>query len=69
MNNENQNIKERTTRVAISEMNMKRVNIIKNLILDEVELMNEREAIYYIVNKAIEKYYKSDEIQNKIKEL
>lgn len=69
MNNENQSTRERSIRVAISDMNMKRINIIKNLIPEEVELMNDREAIYYIVNKAIEKYYKSDEIQSKIREL
>lgn len=63
------NEKEKIAKIAISDANLKRVNIIKTLIFDEVALLNDKEATSYIVNKAIEKYFKSDEIQKKMQEL
>lgn len=61
--------KEKSTKVVISDANIKRINIIKTLISDEIELLNDKEATSYIVNKAIEKFFKSDEIQKKMQEL
>lgn len=62
-------VREKSFRVSLTDTNIRRINLIKTLINDEVELLNDKEAVSYIINKAIEKYYKSDEIQKRIQEL
>lgn len=61
--------KEKNYKVNIDETNFKRVKIIKTLLDEEIGLLSEKEAISYITNKAIEYYFKSDEIQKEIKNL
>ncbi|ADR19977.1 hypothetical protein [Calditerrivibrio nitroreducens] len=61
--------KEKSYRVNVNEVNMKRITIIKALFSEETETLSDKEAINYIVNKAIENYFKSEEIQNKLKNL
>lgn len=61
--------KEKIYRVNVNEVNMKRITIIKALFSEETETLSDKEAINYIVNKAIENYFKSEEIQNKLKNL
>jgi len=61
--------KEKNYRVSVNEQNMKRINIVKTLLAEETETLSDKEATSYIVNKAIESYFKSDEIQEKLKNL
>ncbi|MGB9763575.1 MAG: hypothetical protein ACPLW7_06290 [Minisyncoccia bacterium] len=69
MADESTNITEKVLKVSLNETNAKRVNIMKTLLSDEVILLSEKESINYIVNKAVEKYFKSEEIQEKMKQL
>lgn len=61
--------KEKLYKTNINEINFKRIKIIKTLSEGELDLLSEKEAISYITNKAIEFYFKSDEIQKEIKNL
>ncbi|MGI6722770.1 MAG: hypothetical protein ACOX39_00145 [Arcobacteraceae bacterium] len=51
-------------RVNIESKNLKRIKIISTLIEDEVNDMNEKKKLDYVINKAIESYYASDEIKS-----
>lgn len=61
--------KEKMYKANINEINLKRIKIIKTLSEGELSLLSEKEAISYITNKAIEFYFKSDEIQKEIQNL
>ena len=50
-------------RVNISAKNLKRVKIMATLLENEVKGLNEKKKLDYIINKAIESYYSSDEIK------
>lgn len=49
-------------RVNIDIKNIKRTKIISALIEDELNGLNEKKKLDYIINKAIKAYYNSDEI-------
>jgi hypothetical protein len=51
-------------RVNIETKNLKRVKIISTLLEDETNGMNEKKKLDYVINKAIESYYASDEIKS-----
>ena len=51
-------------RVNLDTKNLKRIKIITALLEDEVNDLNERKKIDYVINKAIESYYNSDEIKS-----
>ena len=50
-------------RVNLSAKNLKRVKIMATLLENEVKGLNEKKKLDYIINKAIESYYASDEIK------
>ncbi len=51
-------------RVNLDMKNIKRMKIISALLENEVDGMNEKKKLDYILNKAIESYYASDEIKS-----
>ena len=51
-------------RVNIDTKNLKRIKIISTLLEDENNGMNEKKKLDYVINKAIESYYASDEIKS-----
>lgn len=51
-------------RVNIDTKNLKRVKIISTLLEDETNGMNEKKKLDYVINRAIESYYASDEIKS-----
>lgn len=51
-------------RVNIDTKNLKRVKIISTLLEDETNGMNEKKKLDYVINKAIESYYASEEIKS-----
>ena len=51
-------------RVNLEVKNLKRVRIISALKEDELNGLNEKKKLDYIVNRAIESYYSSEEIKN-----
>ena len=50
-------------RVNLDVKNIKRIKIMATLLEDEVSSLNEKKKLDYIINKAIESYYASDEIK------
>ncbi|MDF1879033.1 hypothetical protein JHD46_05190 [Sulfurimonas sp. SAG-AH-194-C20] len=50
-------------RVNLDTKNIKRIKIMATLLESEVENLNEKKKLDYIINKAIESYYSSDEIK------
>jgi len=50
-------------RVNLDTKNIKRIKIMATLLENEVNGLNEKKKLDYIVNKAIESYYASDEIK------
>jgi len=50
-------------RVNLDVKNMKRIKIMATLLESEVKQLNEKKKLDYIINKAIESYYSSDEIK------
>ena len=50
-------------RVNLDTKNIKRIKIMATLLESEVNGLNEKKKLDYIVNKAIESYYASDEIK------
>jgi hypothetical protein len=53
-------------RINLDVKNIKRMKIIATLLEDEVKSLNEKKKLDYVVNKAIESYYGSDEIKELI---
>lgn len=51
-------------RVNIDTKNLKRVKIISTLLEDETNGMNEKKKLDYVINRAIESYYASEEIKS-----
>jgi len=51
-------------RVNLDIKNIKRIKIIATLLENEVEKLNEKKKLDYVINQAIESYYSSDEIKN-----
>ena len=51
-------------RINLEVKNLKRVKIISALKEDELDKLNEKKKLDYIVNRAIESYYASDEIKS-----
>lgn len=51
-------------RVNLDSKNIKRIKIITALIENEVNGMNEKKKLDYVINKAIESYYGSKEIKS-----
>ena len=50
-------------RVNLDTRNIKRIKIMATLLENEVKDLNEKKKLDYIINKAIESYYSSDEIK------
>jgi len=50
-------------RVNLDTKNIKRIKIMVTLLENEVNALNEKKKLDYIINKAIESYYASDEIK------
>ena len=50
-------------RVNLNVKNIKRIKIMATLLEKEVSSLNEKKKLDYIINKAIESYYNSDEIK------
>jgi len=50
-------------RVNLDTKNIKRIKIMGTLLENEVQGLNEKKKLDYIINKAIESYYSSDEIK------
>ncbi|QOP46803.1 hypothetical protein [Sulfurimonas paralvinellae] len=50
-------------RVNLDIKNIKRIKIIATLLENEVKNLNEKKKLDYVINKAIESYYGSDEIK------
>jgi len=50
-------------RVNLDTKNIKRIKIMATLLESEVDNLNEKKKLDYIINKAIESYYSSDEIK------
>jgi hypothetical protein len=50
-------------RVNLNIKNIKRIKIMGTLLENEVQGLNEKKKLDYIINKAIESYYSSDEIK------
>jgi CO dehydrogenase/acetyl-CoA synthase epsilon subunit len=51
-------------RVNLDSKNIKRIKIITALMENEVNGMNEKKKLDYVINKAIESYYASKEIKS-----
>ena len=51
-------------RVNLDVKNVKRVKIISALLEDELNNLNEKKKLDYVINKAIESYYASEEIKS-----
>jgi len=51
-------------RVNLDIKNIKRIKIMATLLENEVKELNEKKKLDYIINKAIESYYSSDEIKS-----
>jgi len=51
-------------RVNLDVKNLKRIKIISALKEDELKGLNEKKKLDFIINKAIESYYSSDEIKS-----
>ena len=51
-------------RVNLEVKNLKRIKIISALKEDELKGLNEKKKLDFIVNRAIESYYASDEIKS-----
>jgi len=50
-------------RINLDAKNIKRIKIMGTLLENEVKGLNEKKKLDYIINKAIESYYSSDEIK------
>ena len=50
-------------RVYLEQKNIKRIKIMATLLENEVKSLNEKKKLDYIINKAIESYYSSNEIK------
>ena len=53
-------------RVSFSKNTYQKINIIKTLMDDMLQNLQEKEALGFILDKAVDYYYKSDEIQKKL---
>jgi len=51
-------------RVNLEVKNLKRIKIISALKEDELKELNEKKKLDFIINRAIESYYASDEIKS-----
>ena len=51
-------------RVNLDVKNLKRIKIISALKEDELKALNEKKKIDFIINRAIESYYASNEIKS-----
>lgn len=51
-------------KVNLDVKNLKRIKIISALKEDKLKALNEKKKLDYIVNRAIESYYSSDEIKS-----
>ena len=51
-------------RINLDTKNIKRIKIMATLLENEVKELNEKKKLDYIINKAIESYYSSDEIKS-----
>ena len=51
-------------RINLNIKNIKRMKIIATLLENEVNSLNDKKKIDYVINKAIESYYNSNEIKN-----
>ena len=50
-------------RVNLDTKNIKRIRIMATLLENDIKGLNEKKKLDYIINKAIESYYNSDEIK------
>lgn len=53
-------------RISFTKGTLQKINIIRTLEDDIMQNMQEKEAVGHIVDKAIDFYYKSEEIQKKL---
>ena len=51
-------------RVNLDAKNLKRIKVISALKEDELKGLNEKKKLDFIINRAIESYYSSDEIKS-----
>ena len=51
-------------RVNLDIKNVKRVKVISALLEDELKGLNEKKKLDYVINRAIESYYASNEIKS-----
>lgn len=51
-------------RINLEVKNIKRVKVISALKEDELKELNEKKRLDFIINRAIESYYSSDEIKS-----
>ena len=51
-------------RINLDVKNLKRIKIISALKEDELKALNEKKKLDFIINRAIESYYASDEIKS-----
>ena len=56
-------------RITFSKNTYKKINIIKMLESDAIQNMTEADAIGYIIDKAVDFYYRSDVIQKQLTDL
>ncbi len=50
-------------RVYLEQKNIKRIKIMSTLLENDVKGLNEKKKLDYIINKAVESYYCSNEIK------
>jgi len=50
-------------RVYLEQKNIKRIKIMATLLENDIKGLNEKKKLDYIINKAIESYYSSNEIK------
>ena len=51
-------------RINLEVKNLKRIKIVSALKEDELKALNEKKKLDFIINRAIESYYASDEIKS-----
>ena len=51
-------------RINLDVKNIKRIKIMATLLENETKKLNEKKKMDYIINKALESYYGSDEIKS-----
>ncbi|BAI81689.1 hypothetical protein DEFDS_P065 (plasmid) [Deferribacter desulfuricans SSM1] len=56
-------------RIDLTKKSLKQIKIIASILDDNVDNKFDKNTISYIINKAVNHYFNSEEIQNQLKEL